>query len=176
MLAIARLTLAALVLVACGADPAPEPDYFIDGVGIKVEPGASDWTQAADFRARVRTVAAVTMSYGGKSWDDLRGWVIVFRERRATIDCSKTSTPGAETNGCTHDSGWMEISTFTLSVESSSLVHEVLHAAIGDGCHQDGRWRDFQPVMGALIESGALDGQSYPLELWPFLWIRSPTC
>ena len=176
MLKAFTIALAALVLVGCGP-PIPEADYWIDGVGIKVEEGAMAWTQAPDFRDRVRLIGEVSMTYGGKSWDDLRGWVIVFRAKKATIKCSDTGGNPDNTKGCAHFSGWMEIDTYSASVESSALAHEVLHAALTqDRCHSDPRWGDFQPVVDALVAAGALDGQTYPLHLWRLLWARHPTC
>ena len=133
----------ATILSACGQGSyRPEPNFWVEGVGIKVEPSAARWTQEADFIPRLSRLLEVSLEYGGGSWDDLQGFVIVFASGEITELCEDHA-------GCTHvDQGWLAVATGDdRCIEESVLPHEVLHVLLpSDRCHISPLWRDFQGV------------------------------
>lgn len=173
--------LAAVMVTACGTDR-PEPDYWIDGIGIKVDPDAAEWTRNSDFTKRILSTIEISARYGGGTIEDLRGWVIWFR---AEVECEGASIPeGQSLNGCAYlNDAWIEIRAPNESqcVESTALVHEVLHSVIHDWCHNDPRWEDFQIVADEINATGPTwkpysDKPEEPFSVVPDLWKHGPTC
>ena len=126
----------AVVLAACGTDPAPEPDYFIDNVGVIVNT-TEPWVLAPDFKARLHNTIVAALNYGNGSLADLNGHHIIFQD--APIPCEST------TGTC---KGTLSESTITIDVsnvggdclENTALAHEIIHALIGDACHTSALW------------------------------------
>lgn len=171
------LTVALVLLSACGLLQ-PEPDFYVDGVGVKLETSA-EWARAPDFAERFRATAAAGLEYSGGSYADLAGWVVVFKDGR--VECSGTGGH----NGCAE--GYRQTITVssllfsdddtpTRCVESTVLAHEVVHVTKADRCHEDPVWKDFRAVEEPLREACPLLHPSGSPEVAAYLWVTWPTC
>lgn len=145
------LALAALVMVGCGVAETKESpylaDHYLDGIGIRIEPGTAAWTHDADFKARLTTLIQASVTYSGESWNYLQGYVIVF-----TAENSPCGS-GVDTWGCTNTKErWIAVSSLKPKcLEDGVLPHEILHAIlVNDRCHSSPLWRDFQSVADVV--------------------------
>lgn len=135
---------AVLALFGCGADPdRPEPDFYTElGIGIRVEDGAAEWTQAPDLGERVDAIAHAMESYTSSPSGIFDGLVIRFSADFVTCGDSDDHD-----FGCTW-SDWIDIAapeeiwfegnnfpSHLQCVERSSLAHELLHFACPSCLH-----------------------------------------
>jgi hypothetical protein len=132
------------LLAACGG---VEPDFRVRDAGVVIRTDAA-FTRSVDFPARVESTVTAALGYWGGSWSDLSGTTIVF-DGSPRVDCAGHGP----STGC-YD-GDIRVSTLDAGdplpcVEATVLVHEVGHAVIGDPGHEDPRWMDFLPLVGAL--------------------------
>jgi hypothetical protein len=136
---------AAVLISACGQ---PVPDIDIDGVGVKDETGVllADPT----FPDRFRRQADSALRYAGGSWNDLRGYVVVFMDS-GTVQCNEVAV------GCENSfSNTIHVAFKGLQqprcFANTALVHEILHVVIGDRCHDDPRFQDFMDPQDEIWE------------------------
>ena len=127
-----------------------KPDFDLHGVAVVLNTSAR-FAHSADFPARLESTIATALHFWNRSWDDLDGTTIVLEDSQY-VSCRGVSSNAL---GC-FDSGTIHITTRDPSlgtwhcIEETVLVHEIGHAVIGDANHDDARWMDFAPVLGAL--------------------------
>jgi hypothetical protein len=149
------LALAALVLVGCGADQTPTPDYWTPGgIGIKVEPGAAEWAQAPDLGERVDAIAQAVADYAGRPVTDLGGVVVVIRAF-VTVDAGQYG----QRTGRALDQGWIEMGSaapWVQCVEASVLSHEMFHILLGNEpvLHGSALWCNLSDAIAPLVQVG----------------------
>jgi hypothetical protein len=141
---LAWLTAPLLAVAACGG---AEPSFHVRDTSVVVRSNAA-FTRSVDFPARVESTVDAALSYWGGSWKDLAGATIVL-DGSPHVDCaghaSSTGCYDGDIRVSTQDAG-----ESITCVEATVLVHEVGHAVIGDGDHNDPRWMDFTSLAGAL--------------------------
>jgi hypothetical protein len=171
----------ALALTGCGdpASQAPASDRWVDGVGIRVDPGAPSWTSDDSATLDALRLGA---EHAGGTLDDVRGWVIVFRAADvSSVDCAAPDHRGAY-EGCAHQRDrWIDLVTRnTTDVYQTAAIHEAGHVVADDPCHLDAFWRNFSDVI-KLIPAGEVstdltiseDGATSPVLM---NWATKPTC
>jgi len=149
----------ALIVVglgACGEEmdtDRPVPDYWTEGgIGIKVEPGASEWAHVPDLADRVDAIAIAVAEYAGYDVSELRGVVIVFRAA-PSIGCAEWG----ERIGCTHHNpDWIDLGSagpWVQCLEASPISHEMLHILLGPEAilHGNVLWANLAYIVEPLV-------------------------
>jgi hypothetical protein len=140
-------SVALFALVACGG-PGAEEAQAVQASGVRVVlDTTAPFAQATDFQARLDDTLDVALAYWGGTRSDIDGKTITF------VD-SLVSCRGQDALGCydgnisvtTRDPG---LGTFAC-VEETVLVHEIGHAVLGDGNHEDPRWMQMDEIASAL--------------------------
>jgi hypothetical protein len=134
-----RLTVAVLLVVsACAPRWAGDPQLYGMALEVQLAQGNAGWALRDDLRARVRRVIDLGAGYWGLAPADVAGWRLVLTE--GLRECGASATA----NGCTTDDDRTVTvaANYTVCIESSALVHELGHVALGDPEHRDPRWHD----------------------------------
>jgi hypothetical protein len=124
----------AAALLACSSW-SPDPDLF----GLHLDNRSQvEWANRPDFKPRLRTIVAASLTHLGMTKNELQGIRLVVKD--GTIDCGFASS-GDET-GCWDQTN----STITVStraapcVEVLPIAHELRHVRSGDAFHSGGEW------------------------------------
>ncbi len=155
----------ALALTGCGTHPCddePTADRWIDGIGVRFEAGAAEWTHDASFDVDFLAAVDAGAAYAGTDRAAIRGWVFTFYAP-GSVECEEAPDHLAHYRGCYSPGGAVSLSTEGGSVANGPLVHEILHIVIQDTCHTDPRWLDFVAPAKAL---GTTPGH----------WREKPSC
>lgn len=163
--------LAALLVSAC-ADRGPTADFHVQGVDVVVRSEVAFAAQP-DLPARVESTLQVALAYWGGTFEQVAGMTVTLDGAR-TVACDGV----AGAIGC-YD-GDIRVSTADAGValdcvEQTVLVHEVGHAVIQDGLHEDPRWMQLDELAEALSgRTGySRDGDVRCL-IYPSVWRHLP--
>jgi hypothetical protein len=125
-------------LPACATTWPGDPEIGGLALEIQLPQGNADWPLHADLKPRILRTTEIAADYWGLPLAAVSGWRLVLTE--GLLKCGSNTMA----NGCTTD----EDHSITLSanycicIESSALLHEIGHVAIGDPPHSDPRWHD----------------------------------
>ena len=124
----------------------------VDGITIAWGNNAPTWVLDDEPILNIIDRAA---EFAGGTRNDIRGWTIVFRDQDVEhVECSTTDTESHTYSGCAWIwAGWIDLSTYRRSnAERTSLLHEIIHAIIGDTCHRSEIWGRLQDIGGIDYE------------------------
>jgi hypothetical protein len=136
-----RLPLLVLLLglPACAVQWDGDPAIYGLDLDVALTQHNAAWTVRDDLKPRLRTVVAAAAAYWGIAPEAVAGWRLRLTE--GLLECGGSSTA----NGCTtaDDRTVTITANYFVCIESSTLVHELGHVALGgDSDHRDPRWRD----------------------------------
>lgn len=139
-LAVGGLVLVGLVLLgSCSAGESGDPELFGMELELRLTQHNSPWVEREDLKPRARAVIEAAAAYWGMDPVDLGGWRLLLTE--GLMACGGH----ANANGCTTtgDRTIAVTANWFTCVESSTLMHEIGHVALGgDAGHDDARWHD----------------------------------
>jgi hypothetical protein len=145
-----RLPLALLLLVSSCATRW-DGDLALYGMALDVElpQHNATWVLRDDLKPRIRATIALSAQYWGIDPESVAGWRLVLTE--GLLHCGSCSTA----NGCTStgDSTVRITANYYVCIESSTLMHEIGHIALGgDSQHRDPRWHDDVAIQALWAE------------------------
>ena len=143
-----RLVAAVLLVSAAGCAPSwpGDPELYGFDLEIDLTQHNAPWVLANDLKPRTRRVIELGAGFWDVAPDAVSGWRLLLTEGLMRCGSSATST-GCTTTG---DQTVAITVNFSVCIESSALVHEIGHVALGgDPQHQDRRWQD-DAALGAL--------------------------
>jgi hypothetical protein len=161
------------LVAACGAQ-GPGPGLTVRQTRVVVESGAP-FAARPDFPARLESTIGAALDYWGGTWSDLAGFDVTLTDA-PHVACGGAASAlgcleGRSIRLTTTDPGLGELSC----VEQTVLVHEVGHAVIQDGLHEDPRWMQLDELAEALSgRTGySRDGDVRCL-IYPSVWRHLP--
>ena len=145
------IAVALLLCAACGGRPHwsdGDPDLF--GVVLLAEPSAP-FTDAPDFRPRLKRTLDLTSRYFGHDPAELDGLLIMVRNHWSACGGSANQVAGCYTPF--DNTAQVSMAGFQC-LEGTAVAHEMLHYFIGDLDHTDPRWHIFGPLWSELVPDG----------------------
>lgn len=176
-----RTLLVIATLVAAGCDFVhPHPDFYVNGVGVKLETNDMAWVHEDDFVERFEMAATAAARFFGGDYQQLREWVFVFTDQQRCPTgmgaCAYLKSKVIYvTNHHLEENG-----PPAPCVEASQLIHEIGHAILpgGDRCHEDARWRHFSPLAHELAATGPIGQNGFVCVFGTTAldWMTQPGC
>jgi hypothetical protein len=128
-----------ILLASCSARWEGDPELHGLALEIRLTQHNAAWVERDDLKPRLRAVLEASAAYWGIAPDDLAGWRLLLTEGLLAcgerVDASGCTTTGDDTIAVT--------ANYYACIESSTLMHEIGHVALGgDEEHRDPRWHD----------------------------------
>jgi hypothetical protein len=154
-----------VLLASCGTPWDGDPELW--GMALEVRPTQQNaaWVERDDLKPRVHAAVEQSAAYWGIAPHDLAGWRLLLTE--GLLHCGSHTTA----NGCTTtgDRTIAITANYYVCIESSTLMHEIGHVALGgDSHHEDPRWHDddaikslWQRMHGGLLPAPDCGGEPY---------------